>query len=102
MRELRRVPIYRALHRPNLFAGGERRLSLTALLFCALIGISNLGSPLTWGIAVLVYSVTMFFLRKLAAKDPSFSYVFLRQISYQPYYPPRRGLDAPAPGSRLD
>jgi type IV secretion system protein TrbD len=39
---LRRTPIYRALHRPNLFFGGERELVLITAILCAGVGVSSL------------------------------------------------------------
>jgi len=102
MRAMRTVPIYRALHRPNLFAGGERRLALTALLFAVLMVVSNMGSLMTWLIAGVFYVGTMTALRKLAKRDPKFTEVYLRQIRYQHYYPPKRGLDAKPKQSRME
>ena len=42
MSTLRKTPIYRALHRPNLFLGGERELVLITAIACAGVGVSSL------------------------------------------------------------
>lgn len=97
MATARKTPIYRALNRPNLFMGGERKLVQSLMAFCGTVLVSNPVSPVTWLIVGSVYFGSLVALRKLAAKDPRFSEVYRRQLRYQPYYPPRRGLDAKRP-----
>lgn len=97
MAAARKVPIYRALNRPNLFMGGERKLVQSLMAFCGTVVISNPVSVGTWLIVGTVYFGCLMALRKLAAKDPRFSEVYSRQLRYQPYYPPKRGLDAKRP-----
>jgi Type IV secretory pathway, TrbD component len=97
----RRVPIYRALNRPNLFMGGERKLVQSLIAFCGVVLVSNPVSVPTWVIVGAVYLVGLGSLRKLAQKDPMFSRVYQKQRRLQPYYPPRRGLDAKRPPRTL-
>lgn len=101
MRSLRQLPIHRALFRPNLFMGGERRLVMTILIFTGIVIMSNTASLWTWGIASTLLGISLYGLRKLAKRDPLFPDVYKRQLRYQPYYPPNRGVDAPQPRSRL-
>ncbi|MCD0253092.1 VirB3 family type IV secretion system protein [Xanthomonas campestris pv. campestris] len=93
----RRVRIYRALNRPNLFMGGERKLVQSLLGFSGVVLVSNPVSIGTWLVVGLVYSCGLYGLRRLAKKDPMFSRIYQRQLKLQPYYPPRRGLDAKRP-----
>ena len=81
--------------------GGERKLVLSLIVFVGLILISNVASVTTWVVGVALYAGGLAGIRKLAAKDPRFSEVYARQLKYQPYYPPRRGLDAPRVRRRL-
>lgn len=97
MQPARRVPIYRALNRPNLFLGGERKLVQSVLAFCGVVLVSNPVSLPTWGIVGIVWFMCLHFLRQLAKKDPMFSRVYQRQLRLQPYYPPRRGVGAKRP-----
>jgi len=102
MRELRRVPIHRALIRPNLFMGGERRMTLTVMIFIGIVVMSNTASLKTWILATILFVAALRGLRALAKRDPFFTEVYKRQLSYQDYYPPKRGLDAAQPRSKLD
>lgn len=97
MADARKVSIYRALNRPNLLMGGERKLVQSLMAFCGVVGISNPASLPTWAIVGTVYFVCLGALRKLAKKDPDFSRVYQRQLRYQPYYPSLRGVDAKRP-----
>lgn len=97
MASARKVPIYRALNRPNLFMGGERKLVQSLMAFCGVVLVSNPASLGTWLIVGSVYGGCLMALRKLAAKDPRFSEVYQRQLRYQTYYPPKRGVDAKRP-----
>lgn len=101
MHDARKVPIYRALHRPNLFLGGERKLVQSLMAFCGTVIVSNPASPITWIVVGSVYFGCMAGLRKLGKKDPRFTEVYQRQLKYQRYYPPKRGLDAPPPRRTL-
>lgn len=85
---LRRLPIHRALWRPQLIAGGERELMLGLIVFAV-------GLPVT---TQTVFSVVVGLflgiagtatLRWLAKVDPQFLKVYRRAIAYRGYYPPR-------------
>jgi type IV secretion system protein VirB3 len=102
MRELRRVPIHRGLIRVILFMGGERRLTLTVLIFLGVVLMSNTASITMWVVVIAMFMGAMWGLRKLAKRDPQFTTVYMRQMKYQAYYPPKRGVDAPQPKSKLD
>ena len=88
MAELRQTPLYRALHRPNLFLGGERELVLVTAIVCGGVAVSALNLVATT-IGVGVCLVVIALLRLMAKADPQMSRVYLRQIGYRPYYPPR-------------
>jgi len=88
MAELRQTPLYRALHRPNLFLGGERELVLVTAIVCGGVAVSALNLVAT-AIDAGVWLVVIALLRLMAKADPQMSRVYLRQIGYRPYYPPR-------------
>ena len=88
MTELRRTPLHRALHRPNLLLGGERELVLTAAIFCGGLAAYTL-DPVAIAIGLGVWLFAIAVLRIMAKADPQMSKIYRRQIAYQPYYPPR-------------
>ena len=92
MQDARKVPIYRALHRANLFMGGERKLVQTLMAIAGTVLVSNPASPTTWLIVGTVYGACLAGLRKLAKKDPRFSEVYRRQLNDHSSYPPRSQL----------
>ena len=94
MSTLRKTPIYRALHRPNLFLGGERELVLTTAIACAGVGVSSL-TVFGAAASVFVWSLCIGLFRLMAKADPQLSRVYLRQLRHQPYYPARslRGVN---------
>lgn len=84
---LRRVPIHRALHRPDLMGGCERELFLIVALCAAVL----IGVALTW--VTTVVGLLMWFgciaaLRQMAKADPIMSKVYFKHIKYKPYYLP--------------
>ena len=88
MSTLRRTPIYRALHRPNLFLGGERELVLITAIACAGVGVSSL--TVFGAVASLfIWSLCIGLFRLMAKSDPQLSRVYLRQLRHQPYHPAR-------------
>jgi type IV secretory pathway TrbD component len=101
MDAVRRVPIYRALNRPNLLMGGERKLMQSLMAFCGLIFISNPVSLMTILVVGAAFVGGVKGLRRLAKLDPMFTRVYQRQLKMQPYYPPRRGVDAKRPRRTL-
>jgi type IV secretion system protein VirB3 len=88
MSALRRTPIYRALHRPNLFLGGERELVLITAIACAGVGVSSL-TVFGAVASLLVWSLCIGLFRLMAKSDPQLSRIYLRQLRHQPHYPVR-------------
>jgi type IV secretion system protein TrbD len=88
MQQLRRVPIHRALNRPQLLAGADRELALGAGVISAMFifALAKL-----WAIAVgIAFWIFAFHLLRLLAKsDPLMRPVFIRYQIYQSYYPPQ-------------
>lgn len=82
---LRRNRIHRALSRPNLLMGADRELVLLTglaaviLIFVVLTIYSALFGVMVW---VLIVGV----LRMMAKSDPFMRQVYVRHISYKPYY----------------
>jgi type IV secretory pathway TrbD component len=85
---LRQTPFFRVLHRPRLFLGGEREPTLMMAIVAAGLAVS--GQNL---VAVIVAAVLWFgcigLFRQMAKADPQMSRVYMRQIKYRGYYPPR-------------
>lgn len=88
MSRLRRTPFYRALHRPNLFLGGERELVMTMGILCAGLIISSQNWVASI-VGVLIWLVCLGFFRLMAKADPYMSRIYLRHMKYQAYYPAR-------------
>ena len=88
MSALRRTPLHRALHRANLFLGGERELVLIAAIVCGGLAVSALNLVAT-AIGAGVWMLVIGFLRLMAKADPQMSKVYLRYIRHRPYYPAR-------------
>ncbi|OOZ38229.1 conjugal transfer protein TrbD [Solemya pervernicosa gill symbiont] len=86
--ELNRIPIHRAMNRPNLLIGGERELVLVSGLMSATLAFA--GSSIATIIAgALLWFGFLSMLRMMANKDPFMSKVYLRHIKYQSFYPAR-------------
>ena len=88
MSELRRTPLHRALHRANLFLGGERELVLIAAIVCGGVAVSALNF-VAIAVGAGVWMLVIGILRLMAKADPQMSKVYLRCIRHRPYYPPR-------------
>lgn len=98
--ELRRVPIYLSLNRPDLLFGCERPLILVAGLICLILVVVVM-TALAAALGVLTWFTAAAALRAMAKADPMLSRVYLRHIRYQKYYPAHATLHAPpAPGVR--
>lgn len=86
--QLRRIPIHRALNRPDLMAGCERELflglSLTVamLVFTAMTWVSTITAAVVWPVGIWA-------LRTMAKADPVMSKVYLKHVRYKSYYPAR-------------
>ena len=82
---LRRNSIHRALSRPNLLMGADRHLVLlTGLAAIILIFVVLTVYSAIFGIAI--WFVIIGLLRMMAKSDPLMRRVYVRHISYQPYY----------------
>lgn len=83
--DLRCNRIHRALSRPNLLMGGDRELVLiTGLTTVILIFVVLAVYSALLGVAVWVVVIGL--LRMMAKSDPMMRQVYLRHISYNPYY----------------
>ncbi|MDX0694634.1 conjugal transfer protein TrbD [Sinorhizobium medicae] len=82
---LQRNRVHRALSRPNLLLGADRELVLiTGLAAVILIFVVLTIYSALFGVAVWI--VIVGFLRMMAKSDPLMRQVYLRHISYKPYY----------------
>ena len=82
---LQRNRIHRALSRPNLLMGADRELVLlTGLAAVILIFVVLTIYSALFGIAVWIGIVGL--LRMMAKSDPLMRKVYVRHISYKPYY----------------
>lgn len=87
MSGLHRNRIHRALSRPNLLMGADRELVLTTglaatiLIFVVLTIYSALFGAAIWIVVIGV-------LRMMAKADPLMRQVYVRHLSYRPYYRP--------------
>ena len=84
---LQRIRIHRALSRPNLLMGADREL----VLVTGLASIILIFVVLTWVSALFglaVWTVIVGLLRMMAKADPQMRRVYLRHITYRPYYRP--------------
>jgi type IV secretory pathway TrbD component len=85
---LRRAPFHRVLYRPALWLGGERELTGSTAVIA--IGLAVLGQNLiALTVAALLWFMAIYLLRQMAKSDAQMSRVYLRQIRYRGYYPPR-------------
>lgn len=82
---LQRNRVHRALSCPNLLMGADRELVLiTGLAAVILIFVVLTIYSALFGVAVWI--VIVGFLRMMAKSDPLMRQVYLRHISYKPYY----------------
>ena len=84
MAELRKVPLHRALTRPQLFAGGERE----PMLMLGLICFTLIFVGLSWFTAIMalsLYFVGSLGLRQLAKSDALMTRVYRRHAAYAPF-----------------
>lgn len=96
MDDPRKIPIHRALNRPNLILGGERELVLMTILFACLIAFTA-SSWIQVGIAVAFWLLIHGGLVEMAKHEPLMSQIYLRAVSYKSYYPATTGMSAPIP-----
>lgn len=86
--ELRSTPIFRALHRPNLLMGGERKPVLVLILASVGLGVTSMNFVAAV-VSVFLWVAGIFYLRMMAKSDPFMFGVYLRSIKYRGYYSPR-------------
>lgn len=85
---LRTIPIRRCGNRASLFMGGDRELVMfSGLLSAILVFAAQDWLAATAGIAMWFLSLKG--LRLMAKSDPCMRAIYLRQRSYQAYYPAR-------------
>jgi type IV secretion system protein VirB3 len=82
---LQRNRIHRALSRPNLLLGADRELTLVTGLIAAIL-IFVVLTIYSVAIGLTVWIVTIGVLRVMAKSDPMMRRVYIRHISYKPYY----------------
>ena len=85
---LRTIPIRRCGNRASLFMGGDREL----VMFSGLLSAILVFAAQDWLAAIA--GIAMWFLslkglRLMAKSDPCMRAIYLRQRSYQAYYPAR-------------
>ena len=85
---LRRTAFFRVLHRPRLFLGGEREPTLMMAIVAAGLAVSG-QNLVTLVVAAVLWFGCIGIFRQVAKTDPQMSRVYLRQLRYRGYYPPR-------------
>ena len=85
---LRRTPFFRVLHRPRLFLGGEREPTLMMAIVAAGLAVSG-QNLVTLAVAAVLWFGFIGIFRQVAKADPQMSRVYMRQLKYRGYYPPR-------------
>jgi type IV secretion system protein VirB3 len=79
--------IHRALSRPNLLMGADRELVLiTGLAAVVLIFVVLTIYSAIFGVAMWIIIIGL--LRMMAKSDPLLRQVYIKHISYKPYYRP--------------
>ena len=89
------IPIHRALTCPVLLAGADRRL---VILNWTTIAALVLGVGFHWAsctVAFLLATVGHWALLKATKYDPYFRRIYVRQLSYQAFYPAQASVHAP-------
>lgn len=85
---MRTVPIRQSLHRHNQVFGAEREIVMFSALIALLVGVG--GMTLISGVSAgLFWVCSIFVLRLMAKNDPQMSWVWIRHIKQQDYYPAR-------------
>jgi type IV secretion system protein TrbD len=86
--ELIQVPFHRAIHRPNLIWGGDRKgmifvLAVVAIMIIPAINLVSITIGLSSGVIAICG------LRAMAKADPMMMQVYIRQLKYEDFYPAR-------------
>jgi type IV secretory pathway TrbD component len=81
----RKIPIFKSLNDRNLILGCERELILSVALFS--VALVLVGQSLaTFIIGPVIWTISLFFLRKMAVSDPDLSKIFVRHVRQQVFY----------------
>lgn len=85
---LRKTAISRAINRPILIAGAERKLAF--LIGLASFGLIFIGVAwVTTILAIFIWILGMAAVRHMAKIDPQLSDIYMRSLKYKAYYPPK-------------
>ncbi|MCT2388856.1 conjugal transfer protein TrbD [Erwinia pyrifoliae] len=84
--QLRKVPFPRAFWRPHLLLGGERELVIMTGMLSGGLPITSQNIP-SLVIGLVMWFISIFFIRQMAKADPRMSLKYRRQLKYQAYYP---------------
>lgn len=84
---LRQTPLYRALYRPQLLLGGDRKLMIIVLFATALLTVVS-ANKVSIPLGLIIFFVSIYFLRKAGKSDALMWPVYLRHIQYKGYYQP--------------
>lgn len=89
--EPREIAIHQSANRPNQLLGGDRELVLLTILIS--VGLAFSLATL-WGIviAVVFWITCVGILQRMGKADPMLRQVYMRHISYRPFYPAKGGL----------
>ena len=82
---LKKIPVFTALNKPNLILGADRELMLFTGLFSAMLVFLSL----TWQtfiMGITLWVVVSILLRMMAKNDPMMQKVYLKHIKYNSFY----------------
>ncbi|WP_278594606.1 conjugal transfer protein TrbD [Bilophila wadsworthia] len=85
---MRISPIHKSLCRPNLVLGCDRELIIFSGLLTGALVFSAMDLIALFA-GILIWSFSLFALRRMAKADPQMRHVYLRHRKYKRYYPPR-------------
>jgi type IV secretory pathway TrbD component len=86
--ELTRTPLFQSLTRPHLVMGGERELVLLSGIFTFALIVTTM-SVMMSAIALVVWVLSLWALRRMAKADSQLSRVYVRAVRRSAYYPAR-------------
>lgn len=87
MSDLRETPIRKALYRPNLLLGGDRKMIIFSLCCSAALVLSAV-NKVALAAGILLAIVSVWGLRKVAKMDPLFWPIYFRYLKYRRHYAP--------------
>jgi type IV secretory pathway TrbD component len=83
---LKRTPIHRSGTRPHLFLGGDRELVLFFGMISGVL-IWSCFRPVTIIAGIIIWTTSLWILRRIAKADPLMRHIYARQLLYRRYYP---------------